>query len=56
MKTKEGWQDDMGNWTIEALRRMAMPKDCPNAVITCCEESDLKNTRGGDCDYERIEQ
>jgi hypothetical protein len=50
MKLKESWQDEMGNWTPEALRRMAMPKDHPNVVIACSEESDRKNVRGGRCE------
>jgi hypothetical protein len=47
MKLKESWQDEMGNWTPEALLRMAIPKDRPNVVTAYSEESDRNNTRGG---------
>jgi hypothetical protein len=56
MKLKESWQDEMGNWTPEALRRMAMPKDRPNAGMAYSEESGRKNIRGGSCDYQRFDQ
>jgi hypothetical protein len=38
MKLKECWQDAMGNWTPEALRRMAMSEDRPNVVMAHSEE------------------